>query len=240
MEQAILYSFLAGVVGTGLGGLLACHMGGKQQDLAGLLYFTAGVMMGMAFFDLLPEAVEHSPLWLVGLGLLGGAGFVALAEGVEHMRRPADRQGGAMLSAGFIIMLALMLHNLPEGFVIGAAQQDEVLRRAGLIALHNVPGGMAAALPLMQGGWKKGRAVAFSALCGLPLMVGAVLGAMAGHMPPLWLSLCLSVAAGSMLFAAAFELTQTKAEGKRGVLLFLLLCGVLLALLLSVGHTHAH
>ena len=71
-------------------------------------------------------------------------------------------------------------------------------------------------------------------------MVGAVLGAMAGHMPPLWLSLCLSVAAGSMLFAAAFELTQTKAEGKRGVLLFLLLCGVLLALLLSVGHTHAH
>ena len=68
MEQAILYSFLAGVVGTGLGGLLACHMGGKQQDLAGLLYFTAGVMMGMAFFDLLPEAVEHSPLWLVGLG----------------------------------------------------------------------------------------------------------------------------------------------------------------------------
>ena len=85
MEQAILYSFLAGVVGTGLGGLLACHMGGKQQDLAGLLYFTAGVMMGMAFFDLLPEAVEHSPLWLVGLGLLGGAGFVSLAEGVEHM-----------------------------------------------------------------------------------------------------------------------------------------------------------
>ena len=145
-----------------------------------------------------------------------------------------------MLSAGFIIVLALMLHNLPEGFVIGAAQQDEVLRRAGLIALHNVPGGMAAALPLMQGGWKKGRAMAFSALCGLPLMVGAVLGAMAGHMPPLWLSLCLSVAAGSMLFAAAFELTQTKAEGKRGVLLFLLLCGVLLALLLSVGHTHAH
>ena len=215
MEQAILYSFLAGVVGTGLGGLLACHMGGKQQDLAGLLYFTAGVMMGMAFFDLLPEAVEHSPLWLVGLGLLGGAGFVSLAEGVEHMRRPADRQGGAMLSAGFIIVLALMLHNLPEGFVIGVAQQDEVLRRAGLIALHNVPGGMAATLPLMQ-------------------------GAMAGHMPPLWLSLCLSVAAGSMLFAAAFELTQTKAEGKRGVLLFLLLCGVLLALLLSVGHTHAH
>ena len=59
------------------GGLLACHMGGKQQDLAGLLYFTAGVMMGMAFFDLLPGTVRSR-----------------LSDTRKHLRAALKRQKG--------------------------------------------------------------------------------------------------------------------------------------------------
>lgn len=241
MEQAIQLSFLAGVAGTGLGGAIAALLGKRQHAMEGMLHFTAGVMMGMAFFDLLPEAVEHSSLWIVAAGLLGGAGFVWIAERLEHHRAPGEQAGsGAMLSAGFIILLALMLHNLPEGFIIGAASGETALRRAGLIALHNIPSGMAVAFPLIQGGWGRVRSVALAALCGLPLMVGAALGAAAGHIPPLWLALCLSVAAGSMLFAAAFELAQPQKGGKTGWHLVFLLLGVLLSMAFSVGHTHSH
>ena len=54
MEQGILLAALAGMGGTGLGGLIAVLWGKKSLSIQGLLYFTAGIMLGMAFFDLLP------------------------------------------------------------------------------------------------------------------------------------------------------------------------------------------
>ena len=83
MEQGILLAALAGMGGTGLGGLIAVLWGKKSLPIQGLLYFTAGIMLGMAFFDLLPEAVAHGALWVVALGLLGGGLLVWIAEKAE-------------------------------------------------------------------------------------------------------------------------------------------------------------
>lgn len=237
MEQGILLAVLAGMGGTGLGGLAAVLWGKKSLSIQGLLYFTAGIMLGMAFFDLLPEAVAHGTLWTVALGLVGGGLLVWAAEKAES-RREGEKQG-RMVSAGLMMLAALMLHNLPEGFVIGAAAGAHAWERAGLIALHNVPGGMAMAFPLLQGGFARGKVFLLSVVCGLPLVAGSVLGTLAGAMPEGLLSLCLSLAAGSMVFAAGFEMSQM--EQKQGKLWFLwLLLGLALAFALSVGHAHAH
>lgn len=237
MEQAILLAALAGMGGTGLGGLAAVVWGKKSLSIQGLLYFTAGIMLGMAFFDLLPEAVAHGSLWVVALGLLAGGALVWAAEKAEAGRE-GEKQG-RMISAGLMMLAALMLHNLPEGFVIGAAAGAHAWERTGLIALHNVPGGMAMAFPLLQGGFARGKVLCLSVVCGLPLVVGAVLGTLAGAMPEALLSLCLSLAAGSMVFAAGFELSQPDKKGGKLDLLWLIL-GLALAFALSVGHAHAH
>lgn len=237
MEQGILLTALAGMGGTGLGGLIAVLWGKKSLSIQGLLYFTAGVMLGMAFFDLLPEAVAHGALWVVALGLLGGGLLVWIAEKAEAGQN-GEKQG-RMVSAGLMMLAALMLHNLPEGFVIGAAVGAHAWERAGLIALHNVPGGMAMAFPLLQGGFARSKVLLLSVICGLPLVVGSVLGTLAGAMPEGLLSLCLSLAAGSMVFAAGFELSQPETKKGKLCLLWLLL-GLALAFALSVGHAHAH
>ena len=237
MEQGILLAALAGMGGTGLGGLIAVLWGKKSLSIQGLLYFTAGVMLGMAFFDLLPEAVAHGALWVVALGLLGCGLLVWIAEKAEAGQN-GEKQG-RMVSAGLMMLAALMLHNLPEGFVIGAAMGAHAWERAGLIALHNVPGGMAMAFPLLQGGFARSKVLLLSVICGLPLVVGSVLGTLAGAMPEGLLSLCLSLAAGSMVFAAGFELSQQETKKGKLCLLWLLL-GLALAFALSVGHAHAH
>ena len=206
MEQGILLAALAGMGGTGLGGLIAVLWGKKSLSIQGLLYFTAGIMLGMAFFDLLPEAVAHGALWVVALGLLGGGLLVWIAEKAEAGQN-GEKQG-RMVSAG-------------------------------LIALHNVPGGMAMAFPLLQGGFARSKVLLLSVICGLPLVVGSVLGTLAGAMPEGLLSLCLSLAAGSMVFAAGFELSQPETKKGKLCLLWLLL-GLALAFALSVGHAHAH
>ena len=237
MEQGILLAALAGMGGTGLGGLIAVLWGKKSLSIQGLLYFTAGIMLGMAFFDLLPEAVAHGALWVVALGLLGGGLLVWIAEKAEAGQN-GEKQG-RMVSAGLMMLAALMLHNLPEGFVIGAAVGAHAWERAGLIALHFVPGGMAMAFPLLQGGVARSKVLLLSVICGLPLVVGSVLGTLAGAMPEGLLSLCLSLAAGSMVFAAGFELSQPETKKGKLCLLWLLL-GLALAFALSVGHAHAH
>ena len=236
MEQGILLAALAGMGGTGLGGLIAVLWGKKSLSIQGLLYFTAGIMLGMAFFDLLPEAVAHGALWVVALGLLGGGLLVWIAEKAEAGQN-GEKQG-QMVSAGLMMLAALMLHNLPEGFVIGAAVGAHAWERAGLIALHNVPGGMAMAFPLLQGGFARSKVLLLSVICGLPLVVGSVLGTLAGAMPEGLISLCLSLAAGSMVFAAGFELSQPETKKGKLCLLWLLL-GLALAFALSVGHAHA-
>ena len=235
MEQGILLAALAGMGGTGLGGLIAVLWGKKSLSIQGLLYFTAGIMLGMAFFDLLPEAVAHGALWVVALGLLGGGLLVWIAEKAEAGQN-GEKQG-RMVSAGLMMLAALMLHNLPEGFVIGAAVGAHAWERAGLIALHNVPGGMAMAFSLLQGGFARSKVLLLSVICGLSLVVGSVLGTLAGAMPEGLLSLCLSLAAGSMVFAAGFELSQPETKKGKLCLLWLLL-GLALAFALSVGHAH--
>ena len=77
---------------------------------------------------------------------------------------------------------------------------------AVIIGLHNIPEGMAVAVPLISGGMPKSRAVLVTALSGFPTVLGAVLGYLVGAMGPLALALSLSFASGAMLYVVFGEL----------------------------------
>jgi ZIP family zinc transporter len=117
--------------------------------------------------------------------------------------------------AGLIMAVAIALHNVPEGMVIGAMYVgvDPASLTSGsgfimavTIGLHNIPEGMSVAVPLIAGGMNRGKAVAITALSGFPTVLGAMLGYWAGSLGPVMNALALSFASGAMLYVVFGEL----------------------------------
>lgn len=130
--------------------------------------------------------------------------------------------------AGIVMACAIALHNVPEGMVIGASyagDAGEIVGGAGfilaiVIGLHNIPEGMSVSVPLISGGMSKVKAIAITALSGLPTVIGAIIGYSLGLLSPIWLSISLSFAGGAMIYVVfgellpeAFLMWKSKAPG---------------------------
>lgn len=151
------------------------------------------------------------------------------------------QSGNSLFVAGLVMALVIALHNLPEGMVIGAsfAMDDSlVLGSAGVltaivIGIHNIPEGMAVSVPLVAGGTKKWKAVLYSALSGLPTVIGAIAGFYLGGMNEVALSICLSLASGAMLYVIFGELLpESILMWKSKLPALMVLIGLLLGLVL--------
>lgn len=248
--HATFVGALSGVLGTGAGGLLILLVNfGAGAGLSFLLAASGGIMISISLMELIPEAVEVGSKGWAALGLLLGviilfvldmvlphahSSFVVRAKsGVYHGERAAR-----LRSAGLLIGLGIALHNLPEGLAIGAAyahQQSLGLGVALIIALHNIPEGMAMAVPLRAGGMGRGSVVLSTMLAGLPLGVGAFLGAWVGQVSPTVLSVCLGFAAGAMMYVVSDELIPEAHFCARGEYPTIgLVAGILLGVLLTL------
>lgn len=221
MLQPILFSALAGILGTGLGGAIGVLFS-KSTDrmLAGLLAFASGLMIGVACFDLVPEALALLPIPDTAGGILLGA-LIVLAMGTladyllahNNKKRKPARTGAknrrALMRSGYIMLLAISLHNLPEGLAIGAGSEFDPklgLTIALLIALHDIPEGMSISVPLCAGGMGKGRAVLLTALSGATTLIGGILGAVLGTLTDEAVALSLCIAAGAMILVVFYEM----------------------------------
>lgn len=192
MPNTLLIAFLSGVLGTGAGGALGAFFPGirpgvfRRAEAA-----TAGMMLAVVCFEMLPEAVSlHTPLGLAGI--LAGVALMACLSPL------AGRLGGlgGKLGAG------VALHNLPEGMAIGAglaAPGLTGLRIALSIALHDVPEGAAISLPLRAEGKSAPAAIGAAALSGLPTVAGALAGLLLGEVGSGLMGFCLGLAGGAML-----------------------------------------
>ncbi len=200
----MILSLIAGVAGTGLGGILGILLGSKSRKLTSLLFnFASGVMLGVVFFELIPEALATASMYVVALGIALGILFVFFIGSEVDKKLDVGKIGGKgrnMLKIGIVIFFSITLHNLPEGLVIGSSTLiSHGLVTTILIALHNVPEGMAMALPLMNGGYGKAKSVLLCFLAGVPTVIGAFVGYGLGTVSPIWISLCLAIAAGAMM-----------------------------------------
>lgn len=230
MEMALYVVWvtaLAGIGGTGLGGLLGAVLRRESGRIVGLLLaFAGGVMLGVVCFDLLPEAIGQirgpRGLFLGVLGLL--AGFLAVE--LLNLMIGGKQSGSPLLAGGIVMATAIALHNLPEGMVIGAAYAAGEMNPAPftgggfamalVIGLHNVPEGMAAAVPLISGGENRGTAVLITALSGAPTVLGAMLGYHLGSLGPVSLGVSLSFASGAMVYVVFGELLPEAFAGNKG------------------------
>ena len=156
----------------------------------------------------------------------------------EHRKRDDSKM--ALFVAGIVMACAIALHNVPEGMTIGASfvASDNLLLGTGmitavLIGLHNIPEGMAVSVPLINGGMSRVRAVAATAACGLPTVLGAWLGYWLGDLGPWGLSLSLGFASGAMLYVVFGEIIPQSVLMYRSKLpTFFVIVGILLGLLI--------
>ena len=250
----IVITAIAGIVGTGLGGLVGAVLKRDSSKVISLLLsFAGGVMLAVVCFDLIPEALvpegaeESMSIWLVIAGLLLGYVLIYLLNDfidrrtnhelshidsnhpktaddldelihsdhlVAHKTGKAPNGNRELFMAGVVMALAIALHNLPEGMVIGASYAGDAGKITGgagfliavVIGLHNIPEGMAVSVPLISGGMGKFKAVMISALSGVPTVIGAIIGYSLGMLSPVWLCLSLSFAGGAMLYVVFGEL----------------------------------
>ena len=241
------FTFAATAVGA------AAVLAVKQKSPAAMnrafLGFAAGVMIAASVWSLLLPAQEAArqqgqPEWLpTALGVLAGGIFLMLADRITpHLQRWGKL--GSRRTA--LLVLAVTMHNLPEGMAVGlafaaAAADGSHTAFAGAaalavgMALQNLPEGAAISLPLYQEGMGRTRAFVYGAASGAVEPLGGLVGVLlAVWMRPLMPAL-LSFAAGAMLYVVVQELVPDscgsgKEPGTVGALL-----GFVLMMLLDVA-----
>ena len=249
----IVITFISGVIGTGLGGLIGAVLRRDSNKVVSLLLaFAGGIMLSVVCFDLMSEPIEMMkegtlPNWtpiIVVAAVAVGYAVVYLLNFVidrhanrevkhiddkhpqtadnldelihsDHLEKHKSEKSNLFV-AGLVMMMAIALHNLPEGMVIGASYAitpDVVGNLSGsgfimaiVIGLHNIPEGMAVSVPLITGGMGRVKAVLLTALSGLPTVLGALLGYALGGINEIMLVLSLGFASGAMLYVVFGEL----------------------------------
>lgn len=229
VTQAFLATlFTWGVTALGAG-LVFFFKTINRKVLDGMLGFAAGVMIAASFWSLLApaiamaEAYSKLPSWVpVLIGFLLGGGFLRLADRLLPHLHPglADTQTEGIKTRwkrSILLVLAITLHNIPEGLAVGVAfgAVREGLNGATLagalalalgIGIQNFPEGTAVAVPLRREGMSRLKSFWFGQLSGVVEPIAGVLGAWAVMSMTTLLPYALAFAAGAMIYVVVEEL----------------------------------
>ena len=235
MRPEVLQAVLIPFAGTVLGSACVFFLKGEmprfvQRALTG---FAAGVMTAASVWSLLIPAMDQAAhlgklaflpafigLWIGVLFLL------ALDHLIPHLHMNSDCAEGRACGLGksTMLVLAVALHNLPEGMAVGVLlagwlagnetiSSTAVLALAIGIAIQNVPEGAIISLPLKSNGMKRSKAFGLGAASGVVEPIGAVLTLLlSGVLAPV-LPYVLAFAAGAMLYVVVEELIPEMSEG---------------------------
>jgi ZIP family zinc transporter len=246
-----MIGFLACVLAslaTGLGALPAAFFKEVSNNVFNtLLGAAAGVMLAAIAFSLLVPGIEAGNalwpgkgLWAVALGMLVGALFLHLADKkLPHLHfDDASNIQTASLQKIWLFIVAITIHNFPEGMSVGVSfgtgdmHNGTVLAIA--IALQNIPEGLAVALPLVALGYNKWKAVGIATLTGLVEPIGGILGITMVATFTSIMPFAMGFAAGAMLFVISEEIIpETHANGRSRYATFALMIGFIIMMALD-------
>jgi ZIP family zinc transporter len=207
----------------------------NKKVLNSMLGFAAGVMIAASFWSLLKPAIEMSEAsgslpWLPAvIGFLSGGAFLFLIDKILphlHMGLSTDKAEGIKTSwqRSVLLVLAITLHNIPEGLAVGVAfgalahnPDIGILTGAIVLAigigLQNFPEGAAVSIPLRREGLSRLKAFNYGQLSGIVEPIAGVIGAyLVLTITPL-LPYALSFAAGAMIFVVVEELIPESQMG---------------------------
>ena len=236
MVQAVFYGILIPFLGTSLGAACVFFMKHDMSERLSriLTGFAAGVMVAASIWSLLIPAMEQSEemgkfaFVPAVAGFWGGILFLLLLDHIiPHLHRYSVSAEGpkSRLQRTTMMVLAVTLHNIPEGMAVGVVYAGYLAGNAKItvaaamalsigIAIQNFPEGAIISMPLRAEGMKVSKAFAGGVLSGIVEPVGAMLTILAaGYIVPA-LPYLLSFAAGAMIYVVVEELIPEMSQGE--------------------------
>ena len=219
----------------------------KFNDI--ILSFAAGVMLAAAVIGLVLPSLEHGGkygLIVTVAGIFCGAICLNLVDKIVphlHKMTGVDQEGHpdktAQLNKVLLFVIAIAIHNLPEGIAAGVSfgtgDNMQAITVAGGIALQNIPEGMVIIAPMLASGMKSGRTFVIAMMTGVVEVLGTFIGYFAVSVSTAILPFALAFAGGTMLYVISDEMIpETHAHGNERGATYSLLAGFCLMLVFDV------
>ena len=211
-----------------------------------VLAFAAGVMLAAAVIGLILPSLGYGSLIVTVIGIFCGALCLNLLDkavphlhrlsGVDQEAHPAQTE---KLNKVLLFVVAIAIHNLPEGIAAGVGfgteNTAEAITIAAGIALQNIPEGMVIIAPMLAAGMSRSRTLIAALMTGVVEVLGTMLGYFAVSVSTAVLPFALAFAGGTMLYVISDEMIpETHAHGVERGATYSLLAGF--ALMLAMSH----
>lgn len=204
------------------------------------LSFAAGVMITVSIIDLIPESINYInktftkiPTLLI-IGILISIGII-LSMTIDKYINP--NREGELYKVGVISMIAIILHNIPEGIITYISSEINIKLGISLtiaIAMHNIPEGISIAVPIYYATKSRAKAFLYTLTSSLSEPLGALLAYLflSKIMNNVIIGIILSIVAGIMLQIASYELipTSLKYKKKKTTIIYIII-GIIFMLL---------
>jgi ZIP family zinc transporter len=260
MDSSVIIGLLIPFIGTALGSACVLFMRGNlnRQVQRALTGFAAGVMVAASVWSLLIPSMDQSEHMgkfafvpaVVGF-LLGIAFLLILDMVIPHLHMNAQKAEGpkSRLARTTMMVLAVTLHNIPEGMAVGVVYAGFVTGSVPItaggalalslgIAIQNFPEGAIISMPLHAEGKSKFKAFLDGTLSGIVEPVAGLITILAAGLVVPVLPYLLSFAAGAMLYVVVEELIPEMSEGEHsniGVIMFSIGFALMMALDVALG-----
>ncbi len=234
----------ATVIGAFIGFLFK-NLSHKFLDI--ILSFAAGVMLAAAVIGLIIPSIEYGGkygIFVTIAGIFVGALFLNLIDKVvPHLHKFLDpneeEHHNSKINKVLLFVIAIAIHNLPEGIAagvgFGSGDTAQALVIAGGIALQNIPEGIVIISPMLAAGVSKKKTFVCAILTGVVEVIGTLIGYFAVSVSTVILPFSLAFAGGTMLYLISDEMIpETHAHGSQRGATYALLIGFCVMLLTDV------
>lgn len=237
--SVILVSWVGSIIG-----ILVKNISHKVNDI--LVGFSAGIMLAACFLGFLPQSLEVTQGWEVLIpisAIFVGALVVCLFDKYLPHQHFSDGQlvdSEAKSNSGnkvLLIVIALAIHNIPEGLAVGLAirQGQEGVMMLVSILIQKLPEGLIVALPLLSVGMKKSKVLLYSTVVALMMLPGMLVGLLITSLPPLAVSFFMAFTFGCILYVVSDEMIpESHQHGYQRPATFAMLLGIVAVVLLNI------
>lgn len=197
----LLFVSVVSLLGTLLGSSIGIFIRKPSNKMLGsILGFAGGLMLAVVVFDLIPECIKMWGFPYTLMAAIFGSITIAFFDKLLNKTKVYTNEH---MQVAIITSLGLMLHNFPEGIIMGCGffvGGSLGIKMCVLIAVHDIPEGIAVAAPMVASKIDPLKIFGYTAITALPTAIGAALGIYIGGVSENLLGISLGLASGIMLY----------------------------------------